>query len=269
MMASPLLLGSIATQRIKRRRTRAGAIRLNILMEIKMIQKEMPEMGEDDEYNFTEEETEQQDFVDNKIHELLNTLADSCASDEYFKKFPDYAKDGAPDSDLIEWNIEYIHRIVDEVQAIFVDELKLCTENQFYPARLINDMEEPEPTVESFQKDIENFLEHLWCAKASKHDLKTRDFAPDQQCRYKNALHEIAILMMQWKEQNAEPTKPDQSNKPKKKTFTVQRFGLDDETDIKATTEQEAIELYRTKRHLTDDILNSEPTHLRAIEIQF
>jgi DNA polymerase sigma len=56
---------------------------------------------------------EQQDFVDNAIFDLLNTLN--------------------PTDTELKWNIKPISEIREVIQALFVDELKLCTEDEFYP----------------------------------------------------------------------------------------------------------------------------------------
>jgi hypothetical protein len=56
---------------------------------------------------------EQQDFVDNAIFDLLNTLN--------------------PTDKELKWDIKPIGDIRDVIQKLFVEELKLCTEDEFYP----------------------------------------------------------------------------------------------------------------------------------------
>ena len=56
---------------------------------------------------------QQQDFVDNAIFDLINTLN--------------------PTDKEIKWDISPISKIRDVIQNLFVDELKLCTEDEFYP----------------------------------------------------------------------------------------------------------------------------------------
>jgi hypothetical protein len=55
-----------------------------------------------------------QDFVDNAIHNLMNELNPNSFED-------------------IEWNIELIGRVRDEIEQILTRELKVCTEQEFYP----------------------------------------------------------------------------------------------------------------------------------------
>lgn len=59
------------------------------------------------------EDIERQDFVDNEIYELINQLN--------------------PTSKNIEWNIENIARIRDLLKEVYVDEMNICTEFEFYP----------------------------------------------------------------------------------------------------------------------------------------
>jgi len=56
---------------------------------------------------------EQQDFVDNSIFELISKLN--------------------PSENVIKWDIHYISEIRQVLVDIFVTELKLCTEEEFYP----------------------------------------------------------------------------------------------------------------------------------------
>ena len=56
---------------------------------------------------------EKWDFVDNSIFELLETLN--------------------PSKKEIKWDIKPISEIREVVINLFVDELKLCTEDDFYP----------------------------------------------------------------------------------------------------------------------------------------
>ena len=56
---------------------------------------------------------EQWDFVDNAIFDLINTLN--------------------PTDKEIKWDIKPISEIRDVIQNLFVDELLLCTEEEFYP----------------------------------------------------------------------------------------------------------------------------------------
>lgn len=61
----------------------------------------------------TQSTYDRQDFADNSIHELLNKLN--------------------PSKKEIEWNIEIIGDIRDTISRILVDNLRLCTEEEFYP----------------------------------------------------------------------------------------------------------------------------------------
>jgi len=56
---------------------------------------------------------EQQDFVDNSIFELISKLN--------------------PSENVIKWDIHLISEIRQVLVDIFVTELKLCTEEEFYP----------------------------------------------------------------------------------------------------------------------------------------
>lgn len=68
------------------------------------------------ENEFTELETERQDYVDNRIHEFI--------------------EDMIPDAvDYLEWNIENIGIIRDALQEVLVDRLGAMTEMEFYPYR--------------------------------------------------------------------------------------------------------------------------------------
>ena len=69
-----------------------------------------------DEYNFTGIETERQDCVDDACYDLI------CA----------FCPNGLED---IEWDIELIGKIRDALQEVLVDDLKLMTEQEFYPYR--------------------------------------------------------------------------------------------------------------------------------------
>ena len=61
----------------------------------------------------TDKQTEKQDYVDNSIFELINSLN--------------------PSSTPIEWDIEMISEIRDCFQRWIVDKLHLCAEQEFYP----------------------------------------------------------------------------------------------------------------------------------------
>ena len=56
---------------------------------------------------------EQQDFVDNAIFDLITTLN--------------------PSTNEIKWDIKPISEIREVLVNLFVNELKLCTEENFYP----------------------------------------------------------------------------------------------------------------------------------------
>ena len=55
-----------------------------------------------------------QDIVDNEIFDLINKLS--------------------PTNEIIEWNITVISQIRLILQDFYVNELKLCTEEEFYPS---------------------------------------------------------------------------------------------------------------------------------------
>jgi hypothetical protein len=61
----------------------------------------------------TELQIKRQDFVDNEIQNLINSLN--------------------PSNKTIDWNIEYISRIRDVIKELFTQELSLCDEDTFYP----------------------------------------------------------------------------------------------------------------------------------------
>lgn len=63
--------------------------------------------------DLTNKQIERQDFVDTAIFELLQTLN--------------------PTPHQIEWNIEMIAKIRDEIECYFVSELKICDSSSFYP----------------------------------------------------------------------------------------------------------------------------------------
>jgi len=69
-------------------------------------------------------EINRQDFVDNQVYELLCTLD--------------------TDPNEIEWNIELIAKIRDAVQEVLVDDLKLMTEQEFYPYLEYDAVENPD-----------------------------------------------------------------------------------------------------------------------------
>jgi len=56
---------------------------------------------------------EQWDFVDNTIFELINKLN--------------------PSENVIEWDIKHISEIREVLVNIYVNELQLCTVDEFYP----------------------------------------------------------------------------------------------------------------------------------------
>lgn len=60
----------------------------------------------------TKQEIERQDFVDNKVFELVNELL--------------------PESKQIDWDIEVIAGIRDAVRVQVVDEKKILSEQKFY-----------------------------------------------------------------------------------------------------------------------------------------
>ena len=63
--------------------------------------------------NFTEDQIKRQDFVDNKIYELVNQLV--------------------PSEKKIGWNIEMIGDIRDTIQHWLVDKYEVVDELEFYP----------------------------------------------------------------------------------------------------------------------------------------
>ena len=63
--------------------------------------------------NFTEDQIKRQDFVDNKIYELVNQLV--------------------PSEKKIGWNIEMIGDIRDTIQHWLVDRYRIVNELEFYP----------------------------------------------------------------------------------------------------------------------------------------
>jgi hypothetical protein len=73
---------------------------------------------------FTNRETERQDWVDGSIFELL----EQCA----------------PDGAVIEWDIEDISEIREAIQEILVEKHKLMTELEFYPYREYDAVENPD-----------------------------------------------------------------------------------------------------------------------------
>lgn len=58
-------------------------------------------------------EIKRQDFVDNKIYQLLNEIN--------------------PTLSVIDWNIEIIGEIRDKISECFNSKLNICTEKEFYP----------------------------------------------------------------------------------------------------------------------------------------
>jgi len=63
--------------------------------------------------NFTEDQINRQDFVDNEIYDLVKRLN--------------------PSTSEIEWNIEMIADIRDTIQHWLVDKYKIVDELEFYP----------------------------------------------------------------------------------------------------------------------------------------
>ena len=63
--------------------------------------------------NLNEDQIKRQDFVDNKIYELVNLLV--------------------PSEKKIEWNIEMIGDIRDTIQHWLVDRYQIVEELEFYP----------------------------------------------------------------------------------------------------------------------------------------
>jgi len=67
------------------------------------------------EKNMTEKQKiAQQDFVDNSIFELINNLC--------------------PSSEIINWDIKIISEIRLLLQNLYVNELELCDDEEFYPS---------------------------------------------------------------------------------------------------------------------------------------
>jgi len=64
-------------------------------------------------YELTQNQIDRQDFVDNKIFELINLIN--------------------PIQKPIDWNIEFIGTVRDSLKSIIVDRLCLCDEMKFYP----------------------------------------------------------------------------------------------------------------------------------------
>ena len=62
---------------------------------------------------FNDKQLKRQDFVDNKMYELVNQLI--------------------PSTKEIEWNIEMIGDIRDTIQHWLVDKYKIVNELEFYP----------------------------------------------------------------------------------------------------------------------------------------
>ena len=61
----------------------------------------------------TDKEIARQDFVDNAIHELINTVN--------------------PTEKVIEWDIEIIGEIRDKINYWLANRLEICSEQKFYP----------------------------------------------------------------------------------------------------------------------------------------
>ena len=61
----------------------------------------------------TQQQLSRQDFVDNSIYELINSLN--------------------PTNKEIPWNIEMLGEVWDTISHWLVDDLNLCTEKKFYP----------------------------------------------------------------------------------------------------------------------------------------
>jgi hypothetical protein len=61
----------------------------------------------------TDVQISRQDYVDNQIFQLIQTLS--------------------PSQQPIEWNIEMIGDIRDTIEKWIVDKMKVCTEKDFYP----------------------------------------------------------------------------------------------------------------------------------------
>jgi len=69
-------------------------------------------LSESDDMELTKKQIERQDFVDNAIFDLLETLN--------------------PTNKQLDWNIEIIATIRDMISAYFVD-IEICKEQEFYP----------------------------------------------------------------------------------------------------------------------------------------
>jgi hypothetical protein len=80
----------------------------------------------------TRTELDQQDEVDNAIHNLIEDLATP-----FMEGTPGFNPD-----DPVEWDIEDISNIREAVQDVLVKKLKVCTEMQFYPYRVLR---QPKP----------------------------------------------------------------------------------------------------------------------------
>jgi len=61
----------------------------------------------------TKTQIKRQDFVDNKIQQLIEDLN--------------------PSENEIKWNIEYISEIREILRLIYTEKLQICNENSFYP----------------------------------------------------------------------------------------------------------------------------------------
>ncbi|MBI3193383.1 MAG: hypothetical protein HYZ34_02825 [Ignavibacteriae bacterium] len=61
----------------------------------------------------TSEQLARQDFVDNQIFTLLQMLN--------------------PSNHVLNWNIEMIAEVRDEIESWFIDKMKLTTPEEFYP----------------------------------------------------------------------------------------------------------------------------------------
>jgi hypothetical protein len=61
----------------------------------------------------TDQQIARQDEVDNVIHDVLELLV--------------------PNDNHVEWDIELIGKVRDAIQEVLVEDLKVCTEQEFYP----------------------------------------------------------------------------------------------------------------------------------------
>jgi hypothetical protein len=61
----------------------------------------------------TNKQIARQDFVDNSVFELLQSLN--------------------PTNKNLNWDIEMIGQIRDSIEVLFTDNRKICTEQEFYP----------------------------------------------------------------------------------------------------------------------------------------